>query len=688
MANITLPAVLGAGAFVQQAGEIDKLKMGLVGIMGDSKKAALEFDALRKLAKKPGLDLRSAVEGSVRLQAINFSASEARHSIDVMANALALVGGTEADLKGVSVAISQIISKNKVHAEEINQIAERVPQVRMAMMDAFGTANTEVLQKMGLGARAFVDGIIDELARLPKAEDNVSNALVNMRDEFKLIAADIGMAVLPTFLKVANVVANVAKFFVRLNARMNGGIVKAIALAAALGPLAFAYAKILRIVRAVADIKFWSNMLKSLSPVKLAVLAIAAVVALIIVYWDEIAAAIVTAYNYFVDFYNSSKLLRIVCNSILKLFRDVWATIKMIGTGGKKIFQALWDNIWNPQKATKAITDALKEVAVQYGKDLKDNMDKAAENINGDNPLEKITKEQLEDFLNIEAIKAIFADLKKTFLGDNFGGGGSSRPYVNTGSIGRVNNVKSQSTGHEIGDAEFIPMDTPLKYIMGELEDFIHRIMEGIMEGLKYVTQVIDQLGSTLDSFYDKKQRLIDNDFQKQKRLVENSKMLEADKNRFIIELESRKDAKIRALNKRRAKADKAMAIMASIVNGAVAVNNALATGPPPFNFIVAGLVGALAAAQTSIIASTPIPALARGGLAHSSTLAIVGDNPNAHVDPEVISPVSKLVPMIRKALGGSETHLTGSFVARGNDLELIASSAKRRKGRMYGSTV
>lgn len=37
------------------------------------------------------------------------------------------------------------------------------------------------------------------------------------------------------------------------------------------------------------------------------------------------------------------------------------------------------------------------------------------------------------------------------------------------------------------------------------------------------------------------------------------------------------------------------------------------------------------------------VPALAKGGLSYAPTLAMVGDNPNAHIDPEVISPLSTL---------------------------------------------
>ena len=45
------------------------------------------------------------------------------------------------------------------------------------------------------------------------------------------------------------------------------------------------------------------------------------------------------------------------------------------------------------------------------------------------------------------------------------------------------------------------------------------------------------------------------------------------------------------------------------------------------------------------------IPKLAKGGLAFGPTLAMVGDNPNASIDPEVIMPISKLETMLERIL-------------------------------------
>lgn len=63
----------------------------------------------------------------------------------------------------------------------------------------------------------------------------------------------------------------------------------------------------------------------------------------------------------------------------------------------------------------------------------------------------------------------------------------------------------------------------------------------------------------------------------------------------------------------------------------------------------------AAAAVMTALInknAEKSIPALANGGMAYGPTYAMVGDNPNAGTDPEVIAPLSKLQAML--PTGGS----------------------------------
>ena len=68
------------------------------------------------------------------------------------------------------------------------------------------------------------------------------------------------------------------------------------------------------------------------------------------------------------------------------------------------------------------------------------------------------------------------------------------------------------------------------------------------------------------------------------------------------------------------------------------------------------------------------IPKLAGGGVAFDDTLAVVGDNPNARVDPEVIAPLSKLETMLGLNLAGAggdtrnyNVYVTGNTISSEN---------------------
>jgi hypothetical protein len=70
------------------------------------------------------------------------------------------------------------------------------------------------------------------------------------------------------------------------------------------------------------------------------------------------------------------------------------------------------------------------------------------------------------------------------------------------------------------------------------------------------------------------------------------------------------------------------------------------------------------------------VPALAEGGLIYGPSLALVGDNKNASIDPEVVAPLSKLKGM----LGGNSVQVYGRI--SGDDIVLSNSRASRDRNR------
>ncbi len=70
------------------------------------------------------------------------------------------------------------------------------------------------------------------------------------------------------------------------------------------------------------------------------------------------------------------------------------------------------------------------------------------------------------------------------------------------------------------------------------------------------------------------------------------------------------------------------------------------------------------------------VPALAQGGLAYGPTMAMVGDNKNAAIDPEVVAPLSKLKDM----MGGGVVEVVGRI--KGDDIFLSNARSNSARNR------
>ena len=89
--------------------------------------------------------------------------------------------------------------------------------------------------------------------------------------------------------------------------------------------------------------------------------------------------------------------------------------------------------------------------------------------------------------------------------------------------------------------------------------------------------------------------------------------------------------------------AQKLISVTEAIINTAKGVTNALGSAPVPFNFILAGITGALGAVQVAKIASAEPPSAAAGGgdfITTKPTMLLVGDNPGGR-ERVTVTPLS-----------------------------------------------
>ena len=213
-----------AAASIDAASKWENFTLAMNSVSVSSDRAAESIDNLVKISRLPGVTLNDALESSVKLQATGASAEEAARMVAELGNALATVGATQGQLQGVMLAITQIQAKGYVYAEEIYQIAERLPQIRQITKDIYGTANTEIIKAEGFTAKEFLRGLTDGLERLPRLKDSLTNSIKNLNNEIFLLFRTVG----EDLVKALTTAANLASEFLRAVNSLNPAVLKAV----------------------------------------------------------------------------------------------------------------------------------------------------------------------------------------------------------------------------------------------------------------------------------------------------------------------------------------------------------------------------------------------------------------------------------------------------------------------------
>jgi tape measure domain-containing protein len=240
---ITAPLVAAGVASIDAAVRLDSLKRGLAAITGSADEANRQLARLTQLAKLPGIGFEEAIQGSIRLQAVGFSAQEAERNLREFANAIALTGGGRDELARVTVQLGQLAAKGKVLSQDLRPIIEAAPAVGRALLQAFGTVNADDIQDLGLSTKQFLDILVGQLSELPRAAAGAKNSFENFRDEVFRAASAVGEALLPSLIRLAEVVGPIitklADTFAKLPQPLQIVVIGAAGLLAAFGPLAF-----------------------------------------------------------------------------------------------------------------------------------------------------------------------------------------------------------------------------------------------------------------------------------------------------------------------------------------------------------------------------------------------------------------------------------------------------------------
>jgi tape measure domain-containing protein len=374
--GLTAP-LLGFGAVATKSfADFEKLTKSLEAITGDAALAAEQFERLKVIAEAPGLALPQVVSASAKLQAVGLSAEQAEKTIIEYGNAVARSGGGAAEFDGAVLALTQIASKGKISAEEINQLGERIFEIRPALEAAFGTANSEELQKLGISSEEFIARTVEQFSKLQRVNGGLANSFENFRDSVTGSLATLGESIAKSINlqgildNVSNALKKAADFFRNLSPEAQKAIVVFGLTVAALGPVILIFGKLqlaigtIRIALVGLQAAFAKGGIVAAftalgGPVVAGIAALAAAVYLVYKNWETVKKTLVDVINYFIDLYNESVIFRAGVNYVILGFKQMYAVgklaVNIIINGFKTAFKFLVDGFKNVGKIAKAV---------------------------------------------------------------------------------------------------------------------------------------------------------------------------------------------------------------------------------------------------------------------------------------------------------------------------------------------
>lgn len=639
--SLTLPIIGVGAAALKSFADMEKLENGLIAIMGSSEGAAVELEKLRKVAENPGLALPEVVKASASLQSVGMNADAARETITQFGNAVARAGGGAEQFDGVVLALSQISAVGKVTQEDLNQIKERLPEFARVMKEEFGVVTAEGIRELGISSEEFIQRSVGALGNLERANGGLANTFDNLKDNVGASLAELGKAINETLNLEAVAAALSAGLqrlvdgFKSLNPETQGFIVKAGLLVAAIGPAIFIVGKLITTFGAlIGTTRLIMDTVKKLSTVITG--AFAKILANPAILGVTLAIAAVGAIALYV--YDNWQ-------AFSDRFKNIWINIKNSVMQGVTFVLGKLDSL---QKA--------------LGLDLFD--------------LSGMTKYQEEQRVvaaefktigeTVDSLKGKFKSLFMAAPGKGGGGGGTEGTGELVFGSGGAPTGGGTGGGKGVNAALNTPIDTvnllPTLDLLPDKLESISAANERLKQTNEDVAKSFNNISPTAKSAYD-----MLGDGQK---IIANS----------ILSFGELAASGFESMKELAAAVRKSIAdIIANFIRMYVA--KALASVPlSPFMVAIAPAIAAAAGGVArSLIMKIGAPKLAEGGLAYGPTMATVGDNRNARVDPEVIAPLSKLKSMMGDmGIGGTlETRISG------NDLIILLNRSQKGLNRV-----
>ena len=683
--SLTLPIIGLGAASLKSFADIEKLQNGLIAIMGSSEEAGIEMEKLRKVAENPGLALPEVVKASASLQSVGMNADAARETITQFGNAVARAGGGAEQFSGVTLALSQISAVGKVTQEDLNQIKERLPEFARVMKEEFGVVTAEGIRELGISSEEFIKRSVGALSNLERANGGLANTFDNLKDNVSASLAELGKSINETLnlevvaAQLSATIQGLVEKFKNLSPETQGFIVKAGLFAAAVGPVILIIGQLASSISSIIALS--RTLLTAFTFLTGGTALLVAAIGSLIVYYATTEEGQKMLKRTGELLYGTFKRIISVFSGVFDLLVRMKPIFEVIlGFMGLLVkitlnpllwsFNKLLDVIIFVSKGASFLFDKLKEIGktkvspqieIGFGGGKAGKPSGAGGSWGDDVKTDTVTTDSPEVAAMKAKIKALEDSLKNsTKLKTNV------EPKGNT----TLDAIKEMQTNKSMMQFESMNINA-----LPSL-DLIPNKLESISAANERLKETNQDLANSFEAITHRVKSV-------ETALTPMQSILVAATDAFST-LAVQGETDMKKLGSAAMQAAR-MIISAYIKEGVAGIIKGILGGPlgkalGPGALAVAGAAGAGAAVLfNTMINKVAPPKLAMGGLAYGPTMATVGDNRNARVDPEVIAPLSKLKGMLD---GSGSPYILTTRVA-GSDLLVIMEKARNINSRI-----
>ena len=548
--------------------------------------------------------------------------------------ALDLATRLDGDLKGASIQLGKALNDPIANLSALSRSGIQFSEDQKAVIKSM--AETGDLA----GAQTI---ILDELNKQyggsAKAAAEADGGFTQLANTFGDIQEEIGGIIVTALRPLLKFLKNLFERFQDLSGPVKTLIVGFGAVAAAVGPILLLLPQ-LATVAGIVGPAIGAAFTAMTGPIGLTVLAIAAVVTAIFYFWDDVKGPLTKIINTFITLYNENEGLRVAIGLLKQAFVSAFKIIKQNIQNAADAFGVLFTAIKTAfTDGFGAAADVLKkgfteivDNSINTGKEVYEGFVNAVDDAKTKEPLELVTEDDLDA-----------AKDRITNLFDFTGGGGASDATV---PVVVVPELDTDLLLEEFEEAEEIdiPLDFDPEPFLAKMEAMkvkLKDFKESVAEAFEGAAEAVAMsVGSMIGSMAAG--TAAPGDFGNQILGVFANLATE------LGQLAIGYGIAIKGIKEALENLNPVLAVVAGVA--------LVALGQ--------GLKGAIAKRTEA----AGMPALAQGGLAYGPTTALVGDNRNARIDPEVIAPLSKLKDMMSSnavevfgRISGSDIYLSNT---------------------------